>query len=276
MIKLYQYNIEFTAKKPRKIDGFSGNAIRGSFGQALHKTNKKIYEDLFEKNKKIPGKIKANVQDNPPAPYIIDIVKFDTHINKGQKLIFTLKLIGDYAKLISKLYEVFEKMAKNKIAGIEFEFSGISKVNNSKTGESFFYLDDYKNEKFNTRDFTILFQSPALLESNKQLISDFSFNKIFRYLDQRLYVLDQLYGGGIYKQEENVPEISLNKIYLSKTGILRKPAQKQQRLLMCWKGKLEYHIREKAGDILPLLLFGQQIQIGSGTSFGLGKYKLIY
>jgi len=276
MFKLHQYNIEFTAKKLGKTQGFTGNAIRGSFGQALFETDKEIYNQLFEKNKKIPDKIKYLIQDNPPPPYIIDIIKFDTHINKGQKIIFALKLIGDYSKYISKLYEVFEKMAQNTIAGIELEFSGINKVTQPDNQKPYFELNDYKNRKFTDKNFGIILQSPTLLYNNKRLITDFSFKTIFGYINRRIFILDQIYGDKKFKPIEKIPEITPNIIKLSKTGIIRKPDNQPEYLLMGWKGKLDYHIKENADDILPILLFGQHIQIGTGTAFGMGKYKLEY
>jgi len=273
-MQLNRYKIEFTAKENGELAGFLGNVIRGSLGQALFDIDKNIYDIFYNKNFKIPKTIDKIVKQNPPSPFAINVMPTKREINKGEKIQFILTVFGKYNQHIQQFIPVFEKMATDKINNISFEFTGMQKIPNPVNANTSYRLTDFENLSLDHETFTLHFERPVMLESNKKLITDFSFKKIFPYIDQRLFVLDQIYGNATYKPVDKIPEILINKIQLKKFITLRTPANAKPQTKMAWTGQIQYHTKQEIQQIIPTLLFGQYIQIGSGTSFGFGKYTI--
>lgn len=275
---LHRYQITLLAEEQGELPYFIGNTIRGSFGQALKQQNPKLYALFFEKTVAKDSEIYKIVKNAPPAPYTIYTNRVNNKIAKGDEIKFILTLFGNYQQYINELYPVFETMANNKIGenALKFQFTELKKLQCNHSQQLAHNFNDYNNLKLTSNTFTLKFQSPVILEKNKQLITDFDFQKVFNYLNQRMYVLDTIYGDNTFKEIALQDHISLHKINVQKTIIKRKPTAGKLQTKISWIGSIEYYTKESRSELLQLLYFGQYMQIGSGTSFGYGKYKLIF
>lgn len=126
-------------------------------------------------------------------------------------------------------------------------------MHSGKTQHDF---DDCKELQAPDELLSIKFQTTGLLYANKKIIQNFSFEKIFGYIDRRMYVLDHIYGKGTYKLAAGLPEVNPVKIDLTVKNTYRKPQNDSLQGKPAWKGTLTYKLSENISRIYQIVYFG--------------------
>jgi len=284
-----KFRVSFIVTHPFSVQDSPYVLIRGIFGMILRK---EVCMDLSFKDcslcnhygncpytsvfkiKLAPSHPLFGLYTDPPVPYIIY-----PNIGDGNKLepdstfSIELTLIGKAIEYDTFLLQVLQKLSggDGRLYN-KFECSGI---------ETMIGDDKKSHMRFSTQpDDTIRlklrFNSPVLLESNKNPITNLPLSILMERLTERLALLSYLYCGGdlpdpkTFKSEittdDNID--SFYPVHVKMTdGGSNKTIEKQGLL-----GSVAY--RGELGAFMPIIRAGEVMHVGRFASYGLGKYTI--
>lgn len=277
-MKLTQYKITYTALSDAVLPGQIGSMIRGIFGETLMAYDAALFQKFFQPDALPSEAVLKYISNDLPAPFIIYPIKKYDFVRQNDSISFIFTLIGDYVQYEKTVFEIFDQIqhsglnhGKLPVANLQFE----QIIINHKEIIDFNY---FKPPTQKVSNLTLQFKTPVALNSKKQLIADFEFQRLFQYVYRRLFVLDQLYGSGNIPEE---PAIDFKKLHivpvdiqLKRQSIFRSPTRSEKYPMTGWKGKITY--AGNLNPVIPYLQMGEFLHIGNKTVFGLGKYKLVY
>jgi len=285
-LTLQRYKLIFALPSNRKNLDYMGAKIRGMIGNALHQYQQETFLLLFE------NKINSNnpaynwVKENVPSPFMITPLPFRQNQTTCEIM---LTLFGEFSNSLPNIIkamhdaynkrtdedDIFELMSYEKQSCLltqqtTFAFDAIQQKINEQ-------LTDKHTEKSATQFLKLHFSTPFLIVEKNKLITDFALYNFAKALHRRLAILSAVFGKAQQKIEEleesNLfDNIHLAKIELNRINTKRQPSAKNEYYKHGWRGNISY-----AGNfemLLPLLYFGQYIQVGQDTAFGFGAYHL--
>jgi hypothetical protein len=212
---------------------------------------------------------------HPEEMLHFDLVLFGRIIDALPYFIFTFTEIGrrglgdERGKFILERVDLVEGQTASQV------YDGHSQTLSAYTigAESEGDLEDYQASQL-----TLKLLTPLRLKLNGKLLTQLSFPLLFERLIQRLTLLISFYGSNgslsdlasLYPKAKQIQVISDNTHWYDWKRYSQR--QKAEMNLGGLKGEITF-----AGDLspfMPWLKFGEQVNVGQGTSFGLGKYKI--
>lgn len=274
----------------------------------------KIFEPKFinEKNKEtdaprpfifeppIPP-LTQQVSDNPNS-----ILK--RRIFKDGKIAFGLTLFGHAIDKLQYLIYAIELFAKQGIGGYRQRFNLVEISSLDEIGNKYLIYTEKKTEtgnnytnslaelvekrlnEINLKDkLKIRFLIPLRLRkeskcknkktNDNKLVSEINFGHIFEFARRRLVLMMKIYGKPLEYDFNDLKE---------KAGKIKTVSNRLwQHDYKRWSGKQEKELPldgmlgeiefegESMAELLPFIVAGEILHIGSTTSFGLGKYEII-
>lgn len=291
---------------------YKGAVFRGAFGAAFRRVtciapktdcfscarrNRCLYVTLFEPPPPT-GYTDARKFSQAPRPYVLNPpVTRRQSFRPGETLEFKLVLIGPAIEALPNFIHIFIEIGRRGLGpergryaleqvdclqnGAQhpiFEGSSCTFTNFTLTPEPLVFSGDA-----GVRTVSLNFLTPLRLKKNGKLVTRLTFPLIFCRLAQRLSLLTAFYGDHV----PSPPTIDLT--------LLLDQAQQLTVLEdeMHWYDWERYSSRQDAnmnlgglrGSItfaghlkpfLPFLRLGAQVNLGQGTTFGLGGYEINY
>ena len=301
-------DLKFELEPEQALDKFNflGSTLRGGFGYMFKRTvcglkqqkecsscmlyHTCIYATIFES----PVPDNANIMSkytNCPHPFVFSI---DHYNNNESTLIFNTRIIGKIKNYIPYFVYAIRELGKNGLGKNKINYR-IKKVYDSNQTlyyendqwskpESYQIIDQaYINNKIASSSFgdtlTLKFITPSRVKYNGELQDKVEFHLLIRTLLRRISMLSYFYTDtqlkldfkNIISQAEKIITYSSDLKWVDKSRYSTR--QRHRMKLGGVVGTVTYK-----GDFslfLPLILWGEYLHIGKGTSFGLGKYKLM-
>lgn len=285
---------------------FAGSTIRGSLGMALLKIScvlkhqrcnecvlaqRCTYTYIFE------TPLYGDVEDrkrfpNAPHPFVLDIGVYNTEdsyvVEKGEKFSFGFKLIGngvDYLPHFLTALSIMGEMGIGKGRGkfeVEEVLSGGKRIYDGTTlhwPEEYFTLERATEEARSLPGdrVSISFVTPMRLLFRKNFVTVPEFHIIIGSLIQRIENLRRFHCGAevpIFGKEliEKARSVEITENTTEWADWERYSHRKKRRMKLGGiVGSVSYE-----GDLscfLPLIILGEWIHVGKGTSFGLGMIR---
>lgn len=285
---------------------YPGSTIRGSLGMALLKIScvlrhqrcsecplaqRCIYTYIFETP--LYGDIENRKRfPNAPHPFVLDITfsesKNDLIIEKGEQFSFGLTLIGKGIEYLPHFIEAFSAMGEKGIGRGRGKFELEKVLSNGReiyADSTLYWPEDYltlekaleEAEDLSADRLRLRFITPLRLVFRKELVKIPEFHVIIGNLLQRIENLQRFHcenANRPFRKEliEKARSINLLTNSTEWSDWERYSHRKQRRMkLGGLVGEATYE-----GDLssfLTLIILGEWIHIGKGTSFGLGKIQ---
>jgi len=288
---------------PMRLPAYKGGTLRGGFGYALKRTicvygrancndcmlkEKCVYSYIFETSPPEDSKFLRNFSDIP-HPFIIEPpLDGRTIYNPDDQLIFDVILIGKAIELLPYMIISFEKLGEVGLGRDRGQFMILS----VKSGEIEVYNGEEKRlstefhinkasgfvKKLTDHQISLNFLTPARMKYNEKLTDQPDFHILIRSLLARISSLAYFHCGitpdfdpkEILSAAETV-SVEGNNTYWQDWQRYSTRKQYEMKLggimgQVTYVGEIEHFI--------PLLMLGEYIHVGKGTSFGLGKYVL--
>ncbi len=314
MIITYRaYTFRITVADYMSLPFYKGSTFRGAFGSAFKKIvctlrhkecpfcilkNQCVYAYIFETmppdNTAIMGMGKY---EKVPHPFIVEPpVDTKQSYEEGEELTFSLVLIGKAIDYLPYFILTFEELGKIGLGRGRGKYSLLSVTTDGiiayssedktihKVGPERIEIPETFNEtdfqKFPDSAVEIEFITPMRIMYKRNLVSSLEFHILIRNLMRRLALLHY------FHCEEKIPTWDHNLLIDVSTQIrIRKDnthwydwerysSRQNTKMKMggavgkiCYEGMIE--------PFMTILRAGEAIHAGKGTSFGLGKYRII-
>jgi len=300
--------ITFEAIEPLELPVFKGSAFRGCFGQALKQevcTFRKgqceickhkyecCFSLLFNSYEKNESKIGRDLTKQPHPYLIVPFTDSRTHYNKADRFGFELILIGSATTSIVLILNAIKKMGENGIGVNRNQFKpvDIEFLNSKLEYESLpFFGQPYRIGLKDLPEVTVIDSLKIILETPLRLAKDSKpnfeipeFNHFIDNLLTRITTLSVLFcdAEDISPETKESLLFGTSHVELSMTD---KHLVEQTRFSGTQKVKMQFDgivgtMKIKGPDLsrwIPLLLLGSYLHVGSTTTFGLGKYSLVF
>ncbi|MFH1288167.1 MAG: CRISPR system precrRNA processing endoribonuclease RAMP protein Cas6 [bacterium] len=225
-----------------------------------------------------------------PHPFIIEPPENTKTVFKSEEeLAFGLVLIGKAIDYLPYFIYTFEELGEIGIGKGRGKFELVE----VKNGEKVIYSSDTKalkpfvssalNFESISADsglLTVDFKTPTRIVYDTQLTLDLEFHILMRALLRRISLLSY------FHCNKDMPDIDFKGI-IEKAGKVktsqrslewhdweRYSARQDTRMkLGGFKGEIKFE--GDISDFMPLIMLGEHVHVGKGTSFGLGKYEII-
>lgn len=264
------------------LPAFKGSMLHGWFGHALKKADEQAYFVCYGEH--------ANRQ---PKPYLISPPE-DHKIQwrKGELLHFELALFGSAVNLVDKLLlalKLGEKMGFGRVH-IPFQVISVSSVLPSRVcaGVETFTLAQALSHSLPAAlpmadcELALHLQTPVRFKHHGRLLDrqppelEFWLNHVLRRLKQlsQFWVCDDAsLFDHLYEQRPQLGGYQLTSHCYFEDWQRYSMKVKSQLPFGGLKGQVSFY--GEIGEALPLLVVGEQLNIGGKTTFGLGRYQLI-
>lgn len=306
-VKKFRFTIKI--KTLTILPPYKGGVFRGAFGNSFKKAVcalKKISDcnDCILKQQCIYRAVfnpppPKNFSDaakyrNAPPPYILNPPLDNREVFRpGDSLTFKLVLMGKAVEAIPYFIYSFIEMGRKGLGRERGKYE-LEKVEVFSDGQ---YKQIYDNETGTLKDFsgfgqtalytgnsninnlTLKFLTPLRLKEKNSLVTDLNFPLLFQRLVHRLELLSVFYGadGSIPFSDnliEQAAEIKVKQDNLYWYEWERYSGrQKDLMKLGGLRGDIEFE--GNLAPFMPYFRLGEAVNIGQGTSFGLGRIILV-
>jgi len=277
------------------LPAFKGSMLRGVLGVALHKLNCQsrvpcgrcklvrncAYSILFKPELVLPNKL-------PTPPFVLFAPGNKEVFNNGETFDFTVTLFGEYARYFDYFLNAFNYGQRMGLSSRRIPYE-LEEIVDDVSGE-WVYRDREVNREWKVSSANlsslpsgqphrlgIEFLTPIFLKRDRKPVCFPDIKEVLRAVIRRIHILSRTIWKDsdfeIGKEFLDELKVSINRYDLKyektfKTGGLGTKVE-----LSGFTG-----IMELSGDlemVYPLLCAGEVLHIGSRTSYGLGKYKLL-
>lgn len=306
-----KYEFVLTFEEATKLPGFKGGILRGFFGTTMKETfciqSKSSschicpiketcpYCYLFESPNFMKDQYFLSEKTSVPHPFIIDPpLDNKTYYQPKESLSFSMVLIGRAINYLPFIIILYKKGGKEGIGPKRAKFK-LCKVNLVGFGEKYSIYDiesdriKLQKNKINIlqrltdfrkdlRQIKISFLTPTRIKRKGRLIKIPFFSDIIRAILIRALLLSNFHCSkkvtiDLNEELKDSELIKINQVNLKWIDWKHySPRAKQFIKLGGFMGEISF-IGE-IGKWLKLLHLGEELHIGNGTSFGLGKYKI--
>ncbi len=269
-----------------------GYLIRQSIGNALHKTLGDQHIERFWSNKLTPEQHKTlKISKEPPRGYIIEPPDSNKMVYvKNETFNTRLILVGYVSDYVKEFIDAVEFLGNNSGLGIS-SLNGCGKFKidkiliNRKTRRNL----NKKPTRFPLKKIPgfvsadrikLNFITPAeiKLDNNKSRLmmrDNRDVPYFFISLYKRLYALQSIYCSGIFNEVDYGKIFSFTKnIELNNLAVERINMKIAGKQLAGFAGELLFS--GNISSVIPMLILGEHIHIGTETVYGFGKYEIVY
>lgn len=308
-----KYRITFIPEETLSVPEYKGSMLRGSLGHALKKVacslkrktcnecllvEKCAYSICFE----TPVPSDSDVMKNDkkaPHPYILEPpLETKQKYEVGEPFTCILTLVGKaYVYLphfICALMLMGEQgfgvdRGKAKLISVDQLTENntwepiFDPETNEYIGKPFFFTENSLLEKLkklkNSEHYKLVYLTPTRIKIKDKFASDGEIKTIIVHLIRRLSLLQYFFcSGEITKNLHHIIEIARELVPLSSNFLWKKwlrysSRQKTKISMSGFIGEVTYG--KLPEELLEILLWGENLHIGKGTVFGMGKFKLI-
>ena len=285
---------------------FIGNTIRGGFGYSFrdiscidrekgfcsHCTHAGdcIYNRFFESKLQVTGPgIKSS---EIPRPYLFDWLPGGRQtVSRREIFEIRLTLIGKSIPHLPIFIKAFNRLGRSGFGYMDKKFSVLEVLQEYPSKKVIYEgLDEamklpeegYLDESFpaNCRELTVVMVTPMRIKYNGKLASDIHFHFLLRSLIHRLtFISGQWCGIRIdydwKKMIEKAGEVGVKEKNTGWVDLERHSTRQNSSMKMggvvgtiTYKGELE--------ELLPLITLGAHLHAGKNTTFGLGRYIVLF
>lgn len=118
------------------------------------------------------------------------------------------------------------------------------------------------------------FVSPVRLKEGGKVAASVTASALTSAILRRADILSRLYGGGALELEDTAPELRVRSSSLRIVGVTRYSSRQHQRMEL--PGLMGSVVVEgNLAAMWPAVLLGERVQIGKGTSFGFGRFRVV-
>lgn len=282
-----QLCISLRAQESARLPKHLGSALRGVLGQVLYRTDRKLYEFLYENGKECKD------QQDIVKPYVIippAVCGTELVVQKGEELKFEILLFGKGVKCVALLIDSLQKMKRLVIGAQRYPFYLLRIIDTLE--QRILWQED--------RDFiraictkkllhlklegvtgaVVQLQTPLRIRRGGKLLTHISFETLIRNITKRIVMLVERYGGWVdYEEVKNI-QILAAKVQTVKEEVEVEFLERYSNRL---HGKMDFSgligELEYAGDLTPFvpwLAAAQVLHIGRNTTFGMGKVQVYF
>lgn len=302
------FRFSLTIKSLTILPPYKGGIFRGAFGNSFRRAvcalkkikrcdacilrNQCLYVSLF--NPSAPsGFPDAEKYSSAPPPYVLNPPLDNRQVyHKGDKLAFNLVLMGRAVEALPYFIYSFIDMGERGVGrerGI-YELSKVEIIHGRKNKLIYdnitatlkdFSLDECPISADEFSDFKkicLKFITPLRMKEKKDLITSFDFSFLFQRLLHRLDLLSAFYGkngplpvsGNLFEQAQKIQTLR-EKLYWYEW---ERYSGNQKSLMKLGGLKGEIEVEGNLSPFMQYLKLGETVNVGQGTSFGLGKYSI--
>ena len=298
----YTFHCRFTSKA--KLPGYLGSTLRGSLGWALKKTSCALrrqqctgcllreqcaYAWIFETERYRAGN--GRTVNARPHPFVLQPGEnIAGEKQAGDELTFSLLLLDRANALLPQVVYAVRLMGKSGIGNGRRSGLGRFELRKVFTGEGFCCLsaddilhlpDTVKKIELEqppvsgVSSITVRLHTPLRLKHQNRLNLELPFHVLVRACLRRIASLEDAYGGGEpdldYRGLVNRAEdVGIRESGIRWQRLFRWSNRQRKKVsLSGLGGSITY--RGNLTEFMPLLYYGQQVNIGKQTVFGLGR-----
>lgn len=302
MLELAKFRLELRAEERIFLPPYKGSALRGGFGLAFKQVacvgrgecstcmlrTSCVYSYIFE-TPPPPDTEVMRKYPYAPHPFVLEPpLDGRTEYSPGDPLSFGLVLVGRAVDYLPYFIFTFSELGKLGLGRNRGKFSLVGAWEVLPDGEE----QVYDGEKFRrprpwrpsaegpleVREVVLTFLTPTRIKYRERLASKLDFHVLIRSLLRRISLLSYFHCGRELKLDfrgliRRAQEVELAESELAWYDWGRYSGRQGARIkLGGFVGKVRF--RGKLGEFMPLLLTGQEVHVGKGTSFGLGWYRM--
>jgi len=308
MFEIAKFDFSIISEERLLLPPFKGSTLRGGFGSVFKRIiclerggdcsrcilkEKCVYLYIFETPPPEDAKMMRKYP-KAPHPFVLTPPTDErSQYNKGDRLNFELLLIGNAIDYLPYFIFVFSELGKRGLGKGrgKFRIDAVWSIKDGKKvkifdGERGILTGKYDRISFNLVDegekikrLRLNFITPTRIKFGGKYTDNVEFSIIFRNLLRRISLLsyfhcneelDLDYKGMIKKAEEvrtlekDVRWVDIER-YSTRQGTRMK--------IGGFVGEASYE--GELSPFLPFLRLGEFVHLGKGTSFGLGKYRIL-
>ena len=303
MLDLAKFRLELRAEEEISLPPYKGSALRGGFGTTFKKVacalghgecskcilrTSCVYSYIFETPPPPDTKVMRKYP-YAPHPFVLEPpLDGRTEYSPGDSLSFGLVLVGRAVDYLPYFIFTFSELGKLGLGRGRGKFSLVGAWAVSPEGEELAY--DGKTFRrprpyrpaeagpSEVREVVLEFLTPTRIRYNERLVSKLEFHMLVRSLLRRISLLSYFHCGreldldfrGIIRRAQEVEVVEDDLAWYDWGRYSGR--QKARMKLGGFVGKVRF--RGELGEFWPLLLTGQEVHVGKGTSFGLGWYRM--
>lgn len=264
--------------EPQGLPSLPGTALHGALSDELAKRG----SDLLEPpDRRLPG---LGVTGQPPAPLALAPERFEKGqrplvLEPGEPLAFRVAVIGERAG--GRTDELLDTLVTAFARGLGVELG--RPAERPRPPLRLVRWDEEIVPKFDLREpapgtCRMQLLTPLRLSAGGRITSAPDGAVLRNGLVRRADALAQLYGGGALFPEVSamaLPALDLVDALLRVVDVGRYSSRQGRRMI--WPGLIGELVLSGAGlaPLWPLLRFCEQVQLGKGTCFGFGWFRLV-
>lgn len=314
-LKLARYEFVLTAQMDTVLPAFLGSTLRGAFGYewkavacqlAPDQRGKCLLEDYcrnpkdcgyaaFFEPSSAPEKKLAARQKDPPRPFIFEPPPIpkpvfgdvpEISLRKNDVLNFGLTIFGRFNDYAPFVFDALALSARRGLGNVrtEFELTAVADGNENISAQKTlpFSLADLVQDRIaqidTNKPLTLRWLTPLRLQQRSEPQN--SFGELVKSLSLRLATLCELYGEARLEYDyaalvESARRVRTVFSRLQQFDCTRYSNRQETTLRQTgWIGEIAF-AGEEILDLLPLVVAGEFLHVGKGTSFGLGRYEIV-
>lgn len=315
ILKYQKLDFILRTLEPIRLPPYKGSTFRGGFGNAFKRVvcvfrNKECrdcpiikecsYAYIFETPApEVSGVFNMEKYETIPHPFIIEPPEETrTDYETGSEISFGLVLIGKAIDYLSYFIMAFEYLGqigigqgrgKYKLVRVEMDGNLVYEGDGRVLNPGLFKTIEIPEKDLSTHDFAednpereliLKLITPVRIKYQREFISKLEFHVLITNLLRRFALLN------FYHGDNKIPEWNHKKLIEMSKAI---QIEKNEASWVDWE---RYSHRQKVkmklggligrviykghmAEFMPLLKAGEIFHVGKGTSFGLGKYRII-
>lgn len=305
-VKKFRFTI--TIRTLTVLPPYKGGVFRGAFGNSFRKAvcalkkiqdctacilkQQCIYMAVFNPPPPKDFSDAAKYRHAPP-PYILNPPIDNREVFRpGDSMTFNLVLMGKAADAVPYFIYSFIEMGKRGLGRErgKYELEKVEVLNDNQ------YTQIYDSETGTLKDFTLgsctsphtgysnvnnlilKFLTPLRLKEKNSLVTDLNFTLFFKRLAHRLELLSAFYSSdGPIPFSDNLIE-QAGEIKVKQDNLYwyewERYSSRQKDLMKLGGLRGEIEFESNLTPFMPYLKLGEVVNVGQGTSFGLGRYNI--
>jgi len=307
---LSRFVFQIKALDALQLPSYKGSTLRGAFGHAFKRVvctlHKNICDDCLLKQKCVysyifetpPPEDSGMMKKYPAAPHpfiLLPPLERKRLYKPGETFCFELTLIGRATEYLPYFIYTFNELGESGMGKGRGTFA-LAQVRRAETEEVIYNSDGkilpaaYKKTSWEellaishdratmSHELTLCFITPTRIKYGEDLVVDLEFHMLIRNLLRRISTLSYFHCGAgldidfrdVIKKAENITTVNRSLVWYD----WERYSNRQDTRMKLGGFTGEVMFQGDLAPFLPYLLLGEQIHVGKGTSFGLGKYKL--
>ena len=295
---LHRYKITVRATADSRLPGFLGSFVRGVFGETLKRYHPPAFQYFFKPELPREHPYFRLFGHNPPAPYWFYIPRRIRHISRGETFHFFFTHLVTPFLPPESIPVLFMHAFQRPLYHRQFQGTLHSVEAAGRNQSPLIRLQDYEHIEQPGDHFRIEFPVPVSLMREGNPIPPASKHDLFHFLIHRAMMLRRT--ASMYETTERLfgkeppPEdldimpdfirtellkspqmdrLTLIDFNLKKVTVYRSPKRREKYPMRGWSGWVQYS--GHAPELYKILKLGEVIHVGSNTSTGFGKIKIL-